>query len=67
MLTGICEMTENRVADPDVRVILLKGYGKIFSAGVDFNSLMEAKIKTQGENAHVTANYRSGGHRICSL
>ena len=39
MLTGICEMAENKAADPDVRVIILKGEGKMFSAGVDFTSL----------------------------
>lgn len=39
MLTGICEMAENQTADPDVRAIILKGEGKMFSAGVDFNSL----------------------------
>ena len=39
MLTGICEMAERQAGDPDVRAIILKGEGKIFSAGVDFNSL----------------------------
>lgn len=39
MLTGICELAEKQVVDPDIRAILLKGEGKVFSAGVDFNSL----------------------------
>jgi enoyl-CoA hydratase/carnithine racemase len=39
MLTGICEMAESQTGDPDIRAIILKGVGKIFSAGVDFNSL----------------------------
>jgi len=39
MLTGICELAEEQAADPDVRAIILKGSGEIFSAGVDFNSL----------------------------
>jgi enoyl-CoA hydratase/carnithine racemase len=39
MLTGICEMAESQATDPDVRAIILKGEGKIFSAGVDFTSL----------------------------
>lgn len=39
MLTGLCEMVEHQVSDPEVRAIILKGEGKIFSAGVDFNSL----------------------------
>jgi enoyl-CoA hydratase/carnithine racemase len=43
MLMGICEMAESQATDPDVRVILLKGEGKLFSAGVDFNSLGAVK------------------------
>ncbi|UCD81237.1 MAG: enoyl-CoA hydratase/isomerase family protein [Desulfobacterales bacterium] len=39
MLTGICELVERQAADPDIRAIILKGKGKIFSAGADFNSL----------------------------
>ena len=39
MLTGLCEMVEHQVSDSEVRAIILKGEGKIFSAGVDFNSL----------------------------
>ncbi len=39
MLTGICEMAESQAGDPDIRAIIIKGEGKIFSAGVDLNSL----------------------------
>ncbi len=39
MLTGLCEMAEQQGSDPEIRAIILKGEGKIFSAGVDFNSL----------------------------
>jgi len=39
MLTGICEMAESQTGDSDIRAIILKGEGKMFSAGVDFNSL----------------------------
>lgn len=39
MLTGICELAEKQAADSDIRAIIVKGEGKIFSAGVDFNSL----------------------------
>ena len=39
MLTGICELAESQAGDPDIRAIILKGEGKMFSAGVDFNSL----------------------------
>ena len=39
MLTGLCEMVEHQASDPKIRAIIIKGEGKIFSAGVDFNSL----------------------------
>jgi enoyl-CoA hydratase/carnithine racemase len=39
MLTGICELVESQAGDQDIRAIILKGQGKMFSAGVDFNSL----------------------------
>ncbi len=39
MLMGICEMAESQTGDPEIRAIILRGEGKIFSAGVDFNSL----------------------------
>jgi enoyl-CoA hydratase/carnithine racemase len=39
MLTGICELAEKQAGDSDIRAIILKGEGKVFSAGVDFNSL----------------------------
>ncbi len=39
MLTGLCEMVENQAADPEIRAIIVKGEGKIFSAGVDFISI----------------------------
>ena len=39
MMIGLCEMVEHQASDPEVRAIILKGEGTVFSAGVDFNSL----------------------------
>lgn len=39
ILMGICEQAECQVRDPEIRTIVIRGEGKIFSAGVDFNSL----------------------------
>ena len=39
MLSGLCELVEKQATDSDIRAIILKGEGKIFSAGVDLNSL----------------------------
>lgn len=39
MLIEISEKVEEIITDPEVRAIIVKGEGKLFSAGVDFNSL----------------------------
>ena len=39
MITGLCRMAEEAALDLDIRAIIIKGEGKIFSAGVDFMSL----------------------------
>ena len=39
MLTGLCDLVEHQATDSDIRTFILRGEGKIFSAGVDFNSL----------------------------
>ena len=39
ILMGVCEAAEGQVTDPQIRAIIIKGEGKVFSAGVDFNSL----------------------------
>lgn len=39
MMTSICEMAEAQMADPEIRAIILKAEGPIFSAGIDFMAL----------------------------
>ena len=39
LLKDISHAIEAQIEDPDIRGILIKGKGKVFSAGVDFNSL----------------------------
>ena len=39
MFSGICELAEGQTDDPEIRAIILKGVGEMFSAGVDFTSL----------------------------
>jgi enoyl-CoA hydratase/carnithine racemase len=41
MLEAIAHMVEDCILDRDIRVIVLKGEGKVFSAGVDFNALAD--------------------------
>ncbi len=37
MLPTICEHIEAQILDPDIRVIIIKGAGKVFSAGCRFH------------------------------
>ncbi len=39
MLEEFCETVNSLAKDPEVRVIIVKGEGSVFSAGIDFNSL----------------------------
>ncbi len=39
MLQEICEIIEGLIIDPDIRVVIIRGRGTVFSSGVDFNSL----------------------------
>jgi len=39
MLQEICEIIEGLIVDPDIRVVIIRGHGTVFSSGVDFNSL----------------------------
>jgi len=59
MLTGLCELVERQVSDPEVRAIILKGEGKVFSAGVDFNSLGAEVGACLGESGTGAAGLRA--------
>ncbi len=39
MLEEFCETVNSLAQDPEIRVIIVKGEGAVFSAGIDFNSL----------------------------
>jgi enoyl-CoA hydratase/carnithine racemase len=39
MLEEFCETVNFLAKDPEIRVIIVKGEGSVFSAGIDFNSL----------------------------
>jgi enoyl-CoA hydratase/carnithine racemase len=39
MMQGICDLAEAQLTDPEIRVIILKADGPIFSAGIDFFAL----------------------------
>ena len=58
-LIALCEMVDELAYDPEVRVIILKGEGKVFSAGVDFNSLGELVGRFMGDSAGGGMSIRS--------
>ncbi len=41
MLAEIGNLLEPLVRDPEIRIIILRGEGKVFSAGIDYNSLAQ--------------------------
>jgi len=59
MLISISEILDEVVADPEVRAVILRGEGKLFSAGVDFNSLGMLVGRFMGESAAGGATIRA--------
>jgi enoyl-CoA hydratase/carnithine racemase len=59
MIETISGMVENLVTDPEVRVVILKGEGKIFSAGVDFASLAGLVGRFMADSAAGGASIRA--------
>jgi len=64
MLINLCEMVESQARDPEIRAIILKGEGRIFSAGVDFNSLGAAVLPFMGDAGAGGAPLRALIHRF---
>jgi enoyl-CoA hydratase/carnithine racemase len=64
MLGQISQMVEDLIVDPEVRVIILKGEGKLFSAGVDFNSLGALVGRFMPDSAAGGAPIRADIHRF---
>ncbi len=63
LLIEMCDMVEELVVDPDIRVIILKGEGKVFSSGVDFESLASLVGRFLGDSAAGGAAIRSDVHK----
>lgn len=59
MLGKLCEMVDELAYDPEIRVIIIKGEGKVFSAGVDFASLGGLVGRFMGESAGGGMSIRS--------
>lgn len=58
-LEKICAMVDELAYDPEVRVIILKGEGPVFSSGVDFSSLGALVGRFMGESAGGGMSIRS--------
>lgn len=59
MIEIISGLVENLVTDPEVRVVILKGEGKVFSAGVDFASLAGLVGRFMADSAAGGASIRA--------
>jgi enoyl-CoA hydratase/carnithine racemase len=63
MLEEISALVEPLTVDPDIRVIVLRGEGKVFSAGIDFDSLGQLATTFLGEAGGGGASIRAEIHR----
>lgn len=59
MLPQICQLVEAQITDPEVRCIIIRGEGKVFSAGVDFNSLAALVGRFMADHAAGGASIRA--------
>jgi enoyl-CoA hydratase/carnithine racemase len=64
MVEQIAMMIENLITDPEVRVIIIKGEGKVFSAGVDFTSLGALVGRFMPDSAAGGASIRADIYRV---
>ena len=55
----ICQRVEDQLTDPEVRCIIIRGEGKVFSAGVDFNSLASLVGRFMADHAAGGATIRA--------
>lgn len=63
MLPELSRMVEDQIVDPEVRTIIIKGEGKTFSAGVDFNSLGMLVGRWTGDDCAGGSPIRSDIHQ----
>lgn len=59
MLPELSRMVEDQILDPEIRAVIIKGEGKTFSAGIDFNSLGMLLGRWTGDDAAGGAPIRS--------
>jgi enoyl-CoA hydratase/carnithine racemase len=64
MLRDICVKVEEQITDPEIRGIIIKGNGKVFSAGVDFHSLGMLAGRFMGDHAAGGAPIRADIHKF---
>ena len=63
MLVQMAEMTEQLITDREIRAVVLSGAGKVYSAGIDFNSLGMLVGRYMEEYAAGGAYIRSDIHK----
>lgn len=63
LLADLSRMVEDQIIDPEIRAIIIRGEGRVFSSGVDFNSLGSLVGRFMGDASAGGAPIRSDIHQ----
>ncbi|MDF3351609.1 enoyl-CoA hydratase [Sulfitobacter sp. KE34] len=64
-ISELTEVMENIRNDDQLRVVIITGAGRIFSAGGDIQAMRDKKGLFSGSPGEIRAGYKAGIHRMC--
>ncbi len=65
LIANLTEIMEEIGDDSELRVIIVTGAGRIFSAGGDIRAMRDKEGLFSGSPAEIRAGYKAGIHRMC--
>ena len=67
LIADLCAACSDMESDPTVRVVVLAGHGKHFSAGADLNWMRRASVSSQEENLKDARQFAKMLHQLSNL